>query len=264
MWATVTRGVSGPLVGRAPSVHNRRMSRRRAHLWIGGLFLVVAVWLAVWLPAREEGPKSPPGPPPRSGWAQAAADVVPAPPPTPEPPAPAPDPLAPSDAAAAPARVEPAPRVVPRPAPPMNGSPAAAPPVVAPEAPSPVAPAAPTEEDEPDPATALVWSPDKEGIQGAVREVIPEIKECYEGWLEADRTLGGTLRVRFSIEVPEGGTEAQVTNAALLSSDMDHPFMEGCVLNAMSQLRFDPPQNGKLDVTYPLKFQAKDDGDPAE
>ena len=104
------------------------------------------------------------------------------------------------------------------------------------------------------------WPVDREGIRGAVREALPQVKDCYESWLEINPNLGGTLTVKFRIIEDAAGEGGVVADAALGRSDMDHPFLEGCVLNAMSDLRFDRPPDGEVNVAYPLHFSSPDAG----
>lgn len=103
----------------------------------------------------------------------------------------------------------------------------------------------------------MVWSVDRDGIQGAVREAVPDIRECYAAWLRDNPELTGKITVRFSIEAR--GERGEVTSAALISSDLAHPLMEGCVLNVMRGLAFEAPPDGKVDVSYPFVLQTDDE-----
>jgi hypothetical protein len=103
---------------------------------------------------------------------------------------------------------------------------------------------------------------DKEYIRGAVAEVIPEIRDCYEAVLKGAPTLEGTLNVSFSIlgepdvagmidgiAVDESSDEAMRGNAPLTQ----------CVIDALSSLEFPPPKNGgKVEVRYPFRFEVDD------
>lgn len=111
----------------------------------------------------------------------------------------------------------------------------------------------------PDDAERMTWSVDRDGIQGAVREALPDIRECYQGWLRANPALAGKVTVRFTIATdPDDGERGKVTKAALVASDVGHPLMEGCVLNVMAGLAFEAPLDGKpLDVNYPIILQTE-------
>jgi hypothetical protein len=116
-------------------------------------------------------------------------------------------------------------------------------------------------EDGADIANALVFSPDRDGIRAAVIEAMPAIRACYEGWVEAAGPSAppqGKLSVSFEVAVGDDQGRAGVRKASLLHSEMAHPFVEGCVLNAFSELVFSPPEGGVLAVTYPLEFSATD------
>ena len=119
--------------------------------------------------------------------------------------------------------------------------------------------AAPDEAQEP----AMRYSIDRDGIKAAVSDSKGEIKTCYEAWLKTGAKIQGKLVVQFTIEASkEEGAPARINKAALLDSSLDHPFMEGCVLDVMRGLKFDPPERGgEVTVKYPFNF---DEGDSPE
>ena len=92
------------------------------------------------------------------------------------------------------------------------------------------------------------------GIQSAVVDAKPQLRECYEGWAKLNANLGGQLKVAFRI-TGDAGTEAHVDQVRLVGdAGTGHLAFEGCVLSVMSSLKFDPPPGGSLNVTYPLTF----------
>lgn len=103
--------------------------------------------------------------------------------------------------------------------------------------------------------TPTVWPADREGIRAAVKEALPAIRECYQGWLAMQNELAGKLSVRFVIAASSDGRSGTVSEAALMDSSVGQPFMEGCVLNIFSGLHFAAPENGRTEVRYPLVFQ---------
>jgi hypothetical protein len=109
----------------------------------------------------------------------------------------------------------------------------------------------------------MIWGTDKDGIQGAVASKIGAIKECYEGWLKAEPELTGRLKVRFTIGTPEvSDALAAVVGAEVLDTELDHVWMEGCVLNSLDALVFERPEGGRLNVIFPFAFAPSDDADP--
>jgi len=101
-----------------------------------------------------------------------------------------------------------------------------------------------------------VYAPDKDGIQAAMAEAKPLVRECYEAWLHAHPDLGGKIVVAFTITDPpdDDGDEARVTDVRLVDSSVDHAPLEGCILNVAASLRFERPEGGKLQVSYPFRF----------
>lgn len=112
-------------------------------------------------------------------------------------------------------------------------------------------------DDDGDPVREMVWSADKTGIQAAMKEVTAQIQECYDGWIQSNPDMQGKVLVRFTIGAEPGDQEARVLEVELPESELDNPVMEGCVLNVVSGLRFNPPDGGKLVVNYPFRFSTQ-------
>lgn len=129
----------------------------------------------------------------------------------------------------------------------------------APQAPQPPEPpddpAEPDEVDEADAADELVWTVDKDGIQAAMRESRPKLRECYAAWLKENEALGGRMVVRFTISPGEGGEaeRGRVTRVEIPDSELDHGLLEGCVLNVLAGLSWSAPDE-PLTVSYPFVF----------
>ena len=99
------------------------------------------------------------------------------------------------------------------------------------------------------------WPADYDGINGAIGEVLGDIRECYQEWLNLVPDLEGKVVVRFVIEgQDETGvvTEAEVVEA----TTAENTFFEGCLLNVMSDLQFEDP-DGQMTVNYPFVFRAE-------
>jgi hypothetical protein len=175
-------------------------------------------------------------------------------------------PLAPTPpAAAGTPRVDRSSGPAARPPDPLRGSPEAAAPARAEEAEEADADAveddddARSDADPEDPEPRTIWSVDAQGIEAAVREAVPELKECYEEWLKLDPDIEGRVVFDLVIDVPldgeaaEDGTPlASITDLGIADSTLEHPFMEGCALNVFSDLWFSPPEDGPVQVTYPI------------
>ncbi|MFT7578450.1 MAG: hypothetical protein ACI9MR_000108 [Myxococcota bacterium] len=103
----------------------------------------------------------------------------------------------------------------------------------------------------------LIYATESEGIRAAMDSAKPAIRECYAGWLKANPDLAGRLVVTFTLALREDPAPnedwAVVTNVAIPDSSLDHGFLEGCVKNAVSELRFEVPE-GALQISYPFAF----------
>lgn len=109
------------------------------------------------------------------------------------------------------------------------------------------------------------WPLDRHGLQGAVREAIPQLRECYDAWAKQNPQLGGRVTVTFTIKPVEGEEGAKVTSARVADQGLGHLLMEGCIVQVFEDLRFERPADGQpLNVTYPLEFASgeKDAGSP--
>jgi hypothetical protein len=95
---------------------------------------------------------------------------------------------------------------------------------------------------------------DRDGIKGAIAEKIPEIKECYDSWLQQNPSLAGKMKVEFRIlEIP-GRDRGKVMGVTIADGGMGHVAMEGCVGNVFKGMRFEAPRGGEMRVTYPFVF----------
>lgn len=113
-------------------------------------------------------------------------------------------------------------------------------------------------EVEPEPEDAGALHPlTRDGIKGAITQELPELRECYEAWLEQDPRLAGQLKVQFTIVEVPGRARGKVAQVHTADGGMGHLAFEGCVRNVFKGLRFERPERGELKVTYPLTFSQK-------
>ena len=96
----------------------------------------------------------------------------------------------------------------------------------------------------------------RDGIKGAVTAELPQIRECYDGWLQQNPKLSGKMKVQFTIAEIPGRDRAKVMRVEIADGGMGHLSMEGCVRNVFKSMRFETPQGGEMRVTYPLAFEA--------
>lgn len=96
----------------------------------------------------------------------------------------------------------------------------------------------------------------RDGIKGAVTAGLPQIRECYEGWLQQNPKLSGRMKVQFTIAEIPGRDRAKVMRVAIEDGGMGHLAMKGCVGNVFKGIRFERPAGGEMRVSYPLSFAA--------
>ena len=125
--------------------------------------------------------------------------------------------------------------------------------------------APPTEAPDAMPAAAevpsgSVWPLSKDGIDGSIREVLPDIRDCYQDALAEVPELEGGFKVHFVVEDEDGLGQVVEVGIRDMKSEvvpelMDGP-MEDCVLDVFEMLQFDPPEGGRTAISYPFLFSA--------
>jgi hypothetical protein len=112
--------------------------------------------------------------------------------------------------------------------------------------------------DDPDSSATL-----SQYIRSRIKEdYVPLARSCYKNALEKNPDLGGRVVMKFRIggDRRVGGVveSAEVDPATTMQDD---PFLE-CVKESMMAVSFDaPPNDGHVDVVYPLVFASTDGGD---
>ncbi len=106
----------------------------------------------------------------------------------------------------------------------------------------------------------FIHSVDFEGIQGAIQAQLEDIRGCYQAWVAKNPDIEGKIVLGFTIEADEEVPgEAGVRGVEIKDgSTVDHVFLEGCVMGAVEELRFEPPADGGvMTVNYPFLFSAE-------
>jgi hypothetical protein len=108
---------------------------------------------------------------------------------------------------------------------------------------------------------------DKEVVRAGIRQIIPQIKACYESALEKTPELHGRLLVKFKIRTQEGkgvvgeGEIQPDSDAALLAA----PETGQCILDALVAAEFPAPEDGgEVTVSYPFALMAQPPEDLVE
>ena len=97
-----------------------------------------------------------------------------------------------------------------------------------------------------------VWPTTRDGIDGAVGEVLKDIHFCYQRALNEGLDMEGRLDLEFVIAEANGlGT---VQELAIVSGSFDDGPTEDCLMDVMSVLQFQPPEGEAQTVHYPFDF----------
>jgi hypothetical protein len=89
----------------------------------------------------------------------------------------------------------------------------------------------------------------KESVRQVIRDRYTEIRACYEKELKKKPNLHGTVTARFMIS--EDGSVASVDMAS--SKLPSAPAVE-CVGEIFKTMKFPPPPNGMILITYPIQL----------
>ncbi len=100
----------------------------------------------------------------------------------------------------------------------------------------------------------VVYPTDKKGISRAMRSAVKEIRECYEGWVQADPKLQGVVRLEFTIDANDAGA-GQVTEVFAADGGPGTLAFQGCLRSVVADLQFEPPESGSIRVSYPFSFR---------
>ena len=119
----------------------------------------------------------------------------------------------------------------------------------------------PNEEDQDMKPAKTRFPLDRTGIPQAVQSVVPDIKDCYQEWVKLNPGIGGAMMVQITVTTdPEDTSKGKVTGAEIVKSEVKNKLIDGCVLNALSELEFEAPPDGTVSFAYPFRFSAPDAG----
>ncbi len=88
-----------------------------------------------------------------------------------------------------------------------------------------------------------------EVIQRIVRQNFGRFRSCYEGGLRTNPNLQGRVAVAFTI-----GRDGSVAGAQNAGSDLPDAAVVSCVTGSFRGLSFPAPEQGIVNVTYPISF----------
>ena len=113
------------------------------------------------------------------------------------------------------------------------------------------------EEDPP-----MVWHASREGITEALKDSQREFHECYAAWGRLQPELSGRISISFEItRDPTNPEVGRVTSVQLMDSELEHPFLEGCILGRFYDLQFEGMTDEKIVTRIPMMFRRMEESD---
>lgn len=111
---------------------------------------------------------------------------------------------------------------------------------------------APAPADEPWAFEPGVYAMGPAGIRHAVEERKVELQACYETHLHHTPDLAGRVILDLVVE-PTDGAYSGVSGVDVIASDLEAPFLEGCIATVFEELRFEPV-DAPVTISYPVVF----------
>lgn len=91
-------------------------------------------------------------------------------------------------------------------------------------------------------------------IDDGIREVMPELVECYQSALEVVPDINGRITAKLTISEKEG--IGRVLRAEIVDAEFDDVPMEDCLLDVLEEIDF-PAPGGLVIVRYPFTFSSE-------
>lgn len=88
-------------------------------------------------------------------------------------------------------------------------------------------------------------------INQTVNRKKPALKGCYERELKKDKTLRGTVKVRFTILTSGRVDKSRIV---ILQNTIRSKAVAKCIKNNIKRWRFDKPSGGDVTIAYPFVF----------
>ena len=100
----------------------------------------------------------------------------------------------------------------------------------------------------------------KKYLKKQIKEIIPEVKNCYTESLKDDPDLAGKLTLEFTI-MGDPDLGAIIEKSDILENSMNSSDkFNSCVLDSLYELKLEAPESGgKIRVKYPFNFTKKDE-----
>jgi len=114
-----------------------------------------------------------------------------------------------------------------------------------------------TEESKPERPDEIVYSTSKEGIDGAMKIFLPNMRKCYDQTRAKYPDIEGRVTLSFQIsknDDPENMDIAKIEEVEILETDLDYEEMDNCIMDTIDNLWFAPPEDGTIFVRYPFVF----------
>ena len=95
----------------------------------------------------------------------------------------------------------------------------------------------------------------REGVKRAVTEQLPQLRQCYRGWLQPNRALGGKLKAQFTLADIPGRNRSKIMRVDIADAGVGGAAMEECMRDVFKTTRFETPRGGEMRVSLPLQFK---------
>ena len=105
------------------------------------------------------------------------------------------------------------------------------------------------------PPKVQLGSLSKESISDSFRDVMEDVRGCYQDALKEVPGLSGRITVKLTIVDKDG--VGRIQRLSVKEAEFDDVPLEECILDVVDSIEFDPPAGGLVMVQYPFIFNAE-------
>jgi hypothetical protein len=93
----------------------------------------------------------------------------------------------------------------------------------------------------------------QQGPKKIIKKNFPSFQQCYEKALKKHPKLYGDIVLGWEL-----AQDGSVVNAEIKSTTMNSPEVQSCMLGVLKKLKFQPPKNELVVLTFPFSFASSE------
>lgn len=94
---------------------------------------------------------------------------------------------------------------------------------------------------------------DREALRGAIQQVVPLMRQCFEDTLGRYR---GPQSVTLKFTLAGDGPVGRFQGGEVVETTLQDPMLLACFVDSLLDVQFPPPRRGgQVTVAYPFRFE---------